>query len=398
MISSLLDLLCLAVGAVSGALLLIYLIGANIYDVRTAKLQRDLLRQPHARRNRHRPLITAVVITRNDGPGAETTVRSLLAADYRKLEIIIVDNASKNDTGRVLRGVVAAHPKRALRLVRGRKPAYKRLAAFNAYRRYGHGDMVLLLEAGQALERRALLTAVRHGNAEPGIDALVLNRRVGPARTVVGVLHSYESLLRNRVRKFTSLLWVDYMLPDDEAILCTRDAFKRIAKGESVGRTQYASDTVVHERPAPSLDALLSGRYRLQLARWQALTELGQPTMQTARMRTRTWLRLTLAYVTGAMALAAPLVLGYFVYLALRLHEPTFFTLSLACFSIFLLLTIWGDEYLRPREKIVRSIGLPLTFGLFALFAFVQPLVLLIGLVSSLELQSQTSVQKPITV
>jgi hypothetical protein len=82
----------------------------------------------------------------------------------------------------------------------------------------------------------------------------------------------------------------------------------------------------------------------------------------------------------GLVATLLPLVLGYFLYLALRLQQPSFLLISWALLSGWLLLAIWDDEYLRLRQKTGYSLFVPATFLVFCILTLIQPIVMLRGL------------------
>ncbi|HXR49828.1 MAG TPA: hypothetical protein VN778_02275, partial [Verrucomicrobiae bacterium] len=103
--------------------------------------------------------------------------------------------------------------------------------------------------------------------------------------------------------------------------------------------------------------------------------------------RLRAWHGQRQLYATsaGAVTLLAPILFGYFVYVAIRLHQPIFFILCLIVLTIVLLLTIWGDEHLRPLQKLTYSVSIPITYGLFCLFALLLPMALVAETVASIE-------------
>ncbi len=374
-----LNMMLLITAFVGAVLLLLAMIGANIYDFKQAEQRRDYLLHPRARRYRQRPWISAVVHTQNQAELLEQTVASLAISSYRKLEIIIVDNASQDGMKQVVKTLAAAYPKRNIKLLSKRAEANRQQAMAQAYRAYGRGDLVLQCEAGQTLAKQAVTTALRHHqlNAESGETVVILNQLVATRLSVIGLLQKYEHLLRYRVKKTRSLLGLEAGVDPREVTLSHSKAFlNSAAKRQPViaPSFRYAADALTYATPAASLDDLLQGRYQLQLARWRSLAGSRQ---QLSVTRQAQWFRLSISVLIGSLALLLPLLFGYFVYLAVSLQQPLFFVLSLIVLTGVMVLVIWGDEHLMLRDKISYTMGIPLTYGLFCLLSLIQPLVLL---------------------
>src|SRR3954468_5459997 len=59
----------------------------------------------------HAPLLSVMVPARDEGPHISAGLKSLLASDYPNLEIIAIDDRSRDDTGRVMDELAATDPR-----------------------------------------------------------------------------------------------------------------------------------------------------------------------------------------------------------------------------------------------------------------------------------------------
>lgn len=95
------------------------------------------------------PLLSVIIPARNEARNIEACVRSILAARYQALDVIVVDDRSTDDTALVVARIAAEHPQR-VRLVRGADVPEgwfgKQWALIQGYR-VARGDLLLFADA-----------------------------------------------------------------------------------------------------------------------------------------------------------------------------------------------------------------------------------------------------------
>ncbi len=378
--------LFIATAAISAVTVLLNVIGASVYDLREVKKQRRFKLHPHAQQHRQRPLVSIIVTTHNDAGTIERCLRSLTSSSYRKLEILIIDSASQDDTKQRIKEFQLAHPKKSIRLV-ARRSAKTELGIITAnLKKYTQGDLILQLDAANILNKQAISTAVKHFNMEPNVDSLTYNRRIISAYSTVGLFQKYPELLRSRSKKAASVFGGGYSGLGEDAIyrrsmlLAPRKPGRSAANerdkqqpSEARGRSHYASDVIVYAAPFRSFYGLMRHYYGRQLSK---VATLRQAVRSAARAGGYgglvAWLRLLAALCTGLVALSVPLLLSYFVYMAIGLHEPDLLFVSGGLLSIVLVAAIWGEEQLALRQKVGYILGIPTTYGLFYLVSLVS--------------------------
>lgn len=109
------------------------------------------------------PSLSVVVAARNEERKIEEAMRSLLAQDYRDLELIVVDDRSSDATGEIIDGLAATH--RALRPVHiASLPAgwLGKLHALQAGAELATGEILLFADADVVMAPTVLSRAVGH--------------------------------------------------------------------------------------------------------------------------------------------------------------------------------------------------------------------------------------------
>lgn len=394
MIDQLIVPLMLTTAFVGGVMIAANVIGATLYDVRLAKRQREYRHHPHARRYRQRPLITLIISAHNDASAIEHCLNSIFASPYKKLEVIVVDHGSADATRQVVQAYMRERPRKNIRFVARRSAVDQRGALAAVYRRHGTGEIVMTLKAANTLDKFTLSAAAQHFNMGPGIS--VLNPALVPVSSwnVAGLFQKYQNLLGQRARKFGAASNSEYAM--NESTLYRYDTFLALyrAKGSKLlpesaaaglrlgnrqARAYYASDVIVYTPALASVYALLKQHYLMQCSRLRILIAGRRLFFAASPDHTRflTCVRLPFAACASLVAATGPIVLGYFTYLAFKLHEPTLLLVAGSLLSVLLLFAIWDDDQLRIRQKLTYSLGIPITYSLFYVLAFVPTFVLL---------------------
>ena len=94
------------------------------------------------------PLVTVVVPARNEAANVERCLRSILASEYRKIQLILVDDRSTDDTGAIAERIQAADAR--LTVLRGDEPPKgwygKQWACWQAFQ-LAQGSILLFTDA-----------------------------------------------------------------------------------------------------------------------------------------------------------------------------------------------------------------------------------------------------------
>jgi glycosyltransferase involved in cell wall biosynthesis len=352
-------MILLSVYAVALALLTtVQIAGAAIYDAKTARDRRQRRLHPYAKPYRRRPLVSIVILGQDQAHDIEGCLESLRRSSYRRLQIIIVDNHSRDDTKARVRRYLEQYSKLPARLI-ARRSSANRNEMIRSARRHIEGELVLVMDASSRIDRHAIRNLVRCYQDSPTVELWQPNVINSPGTDLWGLLSSYTSLLSQRPRKAASLLgWSG----TSRYIICRYDALSKITGRKPVS---------LSSRYAP--DVKLTGQDAAQPFRLQ------QPKNGTGFMK-------RVAQLVGigqlVVTLLTPVLVSYFLYLAVALKEPLFLLLTMAGLALLLLFAIWENECFSFRQRLTYTIGIPVTYGWFYIRAVIGLLALGKGLLN----------------
>jgi len=121
------------------------------------------------------PFVTLIVPAFNEGMGLEASLESLIAMDYPRYEIVVVDDGSSDDTyAQAIRlaGVYGGHRIRVITQPNGGKASALNNGIANA-----RGELILCMDGDSRLEPQTLKQAVKHFN-DPSVGAVAGNVKV----------------------------------------------------------------------------------------------------------------------------------------------------------------------------------------------------------------------------
>lgn len=122
----------------------------------------------------YNPLVSVVISAYNEETVLANTVRSLLASHYRNIEIIIVDDGSKDDTGKVAKRLARRHKRvRAFIKQNGGKSS-----GLNYGIKRAKGDIIIGIDADTIFPPSTVGRLVRHFS-DPEVGAVAGNVKVG---------------------------------------------------------------------------------------------------------------------------------------------------------------------------------------------------------------------------
>src|ERR1700738_3012249 len=93
-----------AIGVLNTLHIGFYLISANVYDIKQMK------RRAQRKRSNHKlPLVTIAISAHNEEKVIVRTLESLIKVDYPRLQIIVMDDASRDNTSKLINNFIADH-------------------------------------------------------------------------------------------------------------------------------------------------------------------------------------------------------------------------------------------------------------------------------------------------
>ncbi len=285
--------------------------GVMLYDLREINATRHRLLHPHARRYRHRPLVSIVIHGHADD--LKQSLESVAASHYKKLEILV----PKSSDARKIVTAFTRHSKRKVLLVDD--PAGQ-----------ASGEIFVIMRGKSAIDKRAITNIALRFNTNTSIDTLLPYRQSPLPETTFQLLRKYGDFLNNLLLKTLS---ISRQLP-------------------GATHAEFASDVVVYGN---GIDIF---------------RRFEPPTLQTSVIIKI--LALCFAISLWAMTFIAPTLVTYFIYMAFALHQPTLLMLCGALFGGWVLFAVWWDDQLGLLAKCGYSLLAPTTVLPFYVLSFVQ--------------------------
>lgn len=406
--------LFIIIGSVNLLHFALYIIGANFYDASAFKAFRRKKQTPSAK-----PLVSVLIPAYNEERVVERCLKSVWNSTYENIEIIVVSDGSTDATSEVVRrftktnslvylatrAQVVRQPDgsfiriwnrgklgifRRIKLVEQRNTG-KATALNKGLRFYATSELVMTLDADSMLHPKAIANAVRYFD-DPKIVGVAANVRLIEEPTILGMLQRYEHMLSYRSKKFFTVTNCElivggvastYRRSALERVGCydtdtaTEDiglSMKIVANGNKENKLIYAADVAAMTEGVNNFGGLLRQRYRWKLGNLQNAYKYRHLTfaLSSEYSKMLTWYRMPMTFLGEVLMLLEPIVFVYVTYLSLRYLTAGLFISAYATITVYILLTIWPDEYLANRAKIKASFYAPLLYFIFYIMNIVQ--------------------------
>lgn len=366
----------------------LYLVGANYYDIWQFRRQARMANRSH---HKLRPLVSVLIPAHNEELGIIRCLESVRKNTYRKLEIIVIDDASTDNTRRLVRQYIAEHPKRNIRLMYKRLNGGKAEALNHALRKGATGDLIMALDADSVIHRSSISNAVSYFD-NPKVVGVAANVRILDSLSMLGLLQKFEHMVGYRSKKFFSVTNSEFII-GGVASTYRRDMLKRVdfydndtttediglslkivAQGNRENRIIYASNVLAMTESVQTFKGLLRQRYRWKLGSLQNLIKYRNLVANTDRRYSRglTFYRLPMAFLGELMLLLEPLAIGYVIYVCYLLFNPSMLVGAYMTITLYLLLNVWPDEHMNFAKKCKMSLYTPIMYFVFFLMNIVQ--------------------------
>jgi peptidoglycan-N-acetylglucosamine deacetylase len=228
------------------------------------------------------PLTTILVPAYNEGKVVARTISSILAAGYRNVEVLVVDDGSTDDTAEVTRAIAAVEPRvRLLQKVNGGKAH-----AANFGLEHAQGEIVIAVDADTLVTHGSIERLVAHF-ADPDVTAVCGNVEVGNVNSWLTRFQAIEYVTsQNFDRRAFALLNCVSVVPGAlgawrrdkvravggySADTLTEDADLTLTVLQAGGRIVYEPRAIGRTEAPETVSGLLKQRFRWTYGTYQCL-------------------------------------------------------------------------------------------------------------------------------
>lgn len=374
--------LIICLGVVNALRMSFYFILADIYDlkhsVRTGS-DKD-----------YTPLVSIVIAAYNEEKVIMRTLTSVEQSLYKNIEVIVVDDGSKDRTSEFTRSYIQNSYTKNITLVR-QDNGGKARALNNAIKNYANGELVMCLDADSILEKHAISNVVSYFT-NPQVASVAANVRIMDSKTILGKIQYIEYLMGHRLKKAYTILNNEYIVGgigstfrrsvmekvnfyDTDSI--TEDialTMKIVNQGNKVHKVIFAEDVICYTEAVLSLHDLYRQRYRWKYGRFQTLYKNLHLFFKVSKRHTKrlTFFQLPFVLYSELTFLIDPLLIFFVLYISIRYHEIKSLGGAFVFLAFYAAITVLSDSHLSLKRKITSLLYTPFAYLFFFVVSIVE--------------------------
>lgn len=372
-------LLILALGSMA-----LGLAGAFIYDISQLKKQRYLENRKNTRQFRERPLISIIVLVENQELNLYRCLQSIIKSNYRKYEIIIFDNCSKDKSKKIANTFKASYPKKNITIVAKRKKQAMASIFDKIVNKHSKGNLVMHMNADDYLAKNTLKNCANQFLLNPHINVLRLNRIVKNNSSIIGLAQSYDQQVINRFLKLASV--IKFLGTNSrEGAVRRVELYGNSKKGTSkihepstksgiFSKTIYASNCVIYIKPVSSYNNLVKNLISNKTNLKNSLMSFSnwKENNQASRVKVIPYLRQNGSTFIESFHISQPIIYSSFALLSLYSGAWSLLTTGWVLLVILLFFTIINNEQLTYTEKMRLGVHVPIVYLLFCIMGILE--------------------------
>ena len=375
--------LIIILGTINAIRMSFLFISGDVYDCFWARNKRKFVKK------NYRPLISIIIAAYNEEKVIKRTLDSIYASKYRNFEVVIVDDGSKDRTGRIVKRF-KNNKLRNLTLV-SQENGGKAIALNNALKNYVKGNLIMTLDADSVLANDALKKVIVYF-CNPKVVAVASNVKIIKQNSLLGIIQYIEYLLGYRLKKAYTVLNNEYIIGgigstfrksaikhvnyyDTDTVTEDIDlTMKIIAKGNKNNKVIYASDVICYTEPAMNVSDLFKQRYRWKFGRFQTLYKNVGLFFNRSKIYSKplTFLQLPFVIYSELAFLIDPILVTFIIYLCIKYRETASLLGVFSFLAFYVILAIVSDEHLSHKERIYFIIFAPLSYFFFFIISLVE--------------------------
>ncbi|MDB5168402.1 MAG: hypothetical protein JWO55_660 [Candidatus Saccharibacteria bacterium] len=318
--------------ATLGAITII--LAAAWYDMR-AVAQKNRLRSIATNLSRTiQPHITILVYAHNNTSTINDCLEKIVVNDYEKYKILIVDNASADNTVATVARYKKSHPKLPVTVYSRKKTTDRLVALREAYSVMGKNELILILNATDSVHPTLLKEAVAYFILNKKHSLLIL-------RTFTKFDHHFSTLSRQFIQLTKNILFKARFFRTTAET--TKKSYTDLPL--MVRSSHFTSDPV----PIKSTTSYASSIV--------IITPFNRP------INAKTGIIKTIVKILFTLMILS--VMTYFFYTAATLQSDTILALSWLLTVLWLLAITWSDEVMAYKDKLQLTTTVPFMYFMF---------------------------------
>jgi len=338
------------------------------------------------------PKVSVLVPARNEEDGIITTIKALLESSYKNMEIIVIDNASTDNTSLNVKKLINSYnesldlEQQNIEVIYLKEETPGKGHALNKGIRLAKGEIIISIDADCYVPSDTIQNFVNHFK-NPQVMAAVGNVKIGNTNSLLGVVQYLEFLFSFYFKKCDSILGSIYII-GGAAGAFRKKVFEEIGDYSVTNITEdiditfriqyagmkivYAEDAVVYTEGAADLKGLMAQRLRWKRGRIETFLDYQKMffSPNKAHKKVLSWFILPLA-IFGDMQLFMELFFILFVYIYSYLtNDYSSFISGIIVVTSMFMVQILFDRRVKKRARLM--LLAPIGWLLFYASSFVE--------------------------
>jgi biofilm PGA synthesis N-glycosyltransferase PgaC len=372
------------VGVLNLLRLSFFMIGSDIYG-----LIHHLRRKT---RHNYQPRVSVVIPAYNEAQSILGCVSSVLRSDYprNKLEVIVVNDGSTDDTAAVLTQFLSHHPGGNVRLITQANSG-KAHALNNGLRNWATGELAMCLDADSELRQDSVRKAAAYFQ-DGNVMAMAANVKIKRRPGILNLVQAFEYTVSYQMKKTLTVCNMEYIVGgvgsmfrrsflrqiefyDTNTVTEDIDLTMKILHcGNKEHRVIYGADVVAYTQHALTMQDLVKQRYRWKWGRYQTFLKNKDMFFSRDRKFTRalTWFYLPFALFSDLALFFEPFVVLFVWAIIVYFRDLQSFLTMVGVTSFYLGINVLADDGFSMTDKTKLISLVPIIYFLFYILSMVE--------------------------
>jgi poly-beta-1,6-N-acetyl-D-glucosamine synthase len=371
----------------------VFSIGANIYAIKDHYKNK----KRGKRLMKSFPDFSVIIPAHNEALTVASTLDSLAKVRYpkSKLEIIVVDDGSTDDTLQILQAYKSTHVGLGLKIL-SQPNKGKAHAMNNAIRNCATGELIMCLDADSELDSNALREAAAYFS-DDRVIAMSANVKIKATSSLLNIIQQIEYLIGYQIKQALNVFNSEYVVGgvgsvfrksalvkvayyDTDTITEDMDlTLKLISLGNKDYHVGYSSRVIAYTESVLSVKDLVKQRYRWKYGRMQTFVKYRSLFFNSDRRysKTLTWFYLPYILLGDLLCFIEPFMVMYVLVRTIYYQDWASFIVTCAVLAVYIAMNILSDDSMPWRMRIKYLLAAPLGYFLFYVLNYVEYIALL---------------------
>lgn len=361
-------------------------IATTIYDLKSIKRAKYTSKNKNSRKLRKRPLISIIAYSYNQNASIEKFLLSIKDGNYRKNQVILVDDFSEDDSLKIAKNFVKKYPKLDIKIISKKSRTGIVKSISYAIKKYAIGDLIMITNVAGELDMHALKNAALRFNSSQDLKLLTINRGVVHKDNVFSVFLFFQSIIKVAENKINDL-FNKVSLENLSDVVVVHEYFKKNIKMHSFvdnGTFNISLDSSI-QKSSTSYANEVKIKVTIGSSYQKLLEIIVAERMQVSGKIIHTSFIKKISSIKQFLLLTQPLIYVWFFIVGFVSDNPILYLIGWTGTFICLTFVLWASDNVKILNKIKLSFYLPIMYLVFIIFGITCLVASVIGHLAELK-------------